>query len=90
MVMRRVCVELRAGGQTFATPAIVGLYDRGSPLPEQRFDLSQERGELRLESVSDDSIVDFSVAVNQDVSERDDALRVPLAPGGEVVGQLGA
>jgi len=50
------------------------IEERDRPLFEERFDLSQERGELRLENVPDDSIVNVCVTVNQDVAERDDAL----------------
>jgi hypothetical protein len=43
-------------------------------LLEECFDFSQELGELRLEDIPDDSIIDVGVAMDQDVAERDDAL----------------
>ena len=61
---------------------------RGRPVGRAHggFNLSQERRELRLEHIPDDSIVNIGVAVDQDVAERNDALvLVDPGSGGRIV-----
>ena len=41
---------------------------------EQSFDLLQKPGQLTLQDIPDDAVVDLRVGVDQDVAKRDDPL----------------